>query len=71
MVFFASITPNVLLWNNIGRIPSSGKAVASLLIPLLPGLVGIKVFAVGVTANAGYLNAVKNFSSAVPIQIKP
>ncbi|MHC4854171.1 MAG: M14 family zinc carboxypeptidase, partial [Planctomycetota bacterium] len=70
-IFFASITPNVLLRNNIGKIGSSGKAVASLPIPNLPGLVGIKVFAAGVTENTRYLGFVKNFSTAVPIQIKP
>jgi len=70
-VFFASITPNVLLRNNIGKIGSTGKAVASLPIPNLAGLVGIKVFACGVTENKTYLKAVKNFSAAVPIQIKP
>ncbi len=70
-VFFASITPNVLLQNNTGRIPTGGKAVTSLPIPRLAGLVGIKVFACGITANKTWLKAVKNFSPAVPIQIMP
>ncbi len=70
-IFFASITPNVLLQNNIGKIPSTGKAVARLPIPPLVGLVGIKVFAAGATENTKYLSFVKNFSAAVPIQIKP
>lgn len=70
-VFFASITPNVLLRNNLGRLPTSGQATASLPIPNLVGLVGIKVFAVGITENKTYLNFVKNFSPAVLIQIQP
>ena len=69
-LFFATLRPNALLLNNTGLIPPGGKATASFVIPNLPGLVGITVYAAGVTQNNDYLNSVKNFSSAISMKIQ-
>lgn len=70
-VLFASIPVNGLLTNHTGKMPASGQAVAGFPIPAIPALIGITVYAAGVTENANYLTAVKNFSPAVAIKIKP
>ena len=70
VLFFATVQPNALLRNNTGPIPAGGKATASFVIPNVPGIVGITVYAGGLTQNNDYLNAVKNFSAAIAIKIQ-
>jgi hypothetical protein len=68
-LFFASLVG--LLTNNAGILPASGQVTAGLPLPNIPGLVGIRLYAGGITENTSYLNAVKNYSAAVAIVIQP
>lgn len=68
-LFFESLI-GVLLSGN-GRLSSSGQALVGLPIPGLSGLIGVRLFAAGLTENGDYLHSLKNYSGAVEVVIRP
>lgn len=70
-LFIASLQPGTPIVNGIGTLPGSAQVAAQLVIPPFPVLVGITVYAGGVTVGEEYPFSVKSFSSAVPITFQP
>ncbi|MEE2887428.1 MAG: M14 family zinc carboxypeptidase [Planctomycetota bacterium] len=69
-LFFFTAAPNTLLLNNSGILPATGAATAQFHIPNIAELVGLKLYAGGITSNADYLNFVKNFSPSLAITLR-
>jgi hypothetical protein len=69
--FFASAGQLPALSGNIGILSSSGQATATLTLPNLPGLVGLPLFAAGITFESGYPSDVKRWSQPVGLTIVP
>lgn len=63
--------PNALLLNQIGTLPPSETATASLVIPNLPAIVGLTLFAGGLTIDTQYTAGIKKFTAATPITFQP
>ena len=63
--FFASATPGALLLGNLGVLPASETATATLPLPPLAFLVGLTLHAGGLTLAPGYTGSVKKFSPAL------
>ena len=66
-LFVTSLQPGSPIVNGIGVLPGSGQVIAQLLIPPIPALAGITVYAGGVTVADDHPFSVEKFSAAVPI----
>lgn len=67
----ATATPDTILFNNVGVLPGTASVQPTFPIPPLAALIGIKVWAGGLTLAPGYPNSVKKFSPAVAITFQP
>lgn len=63
----ASLQPGSPIINGIGVLPGAEQITAQLFIPPIPALVGITVYAGGITTADGYPYSVKKFSTSLPI----
>ena len=70
-LLIATANVNTILLGNIGVIPGSGIVQPTFPIPPLVALVGLKIYAGGLTLAPGYPNSVKKFSPAIAITFQP
>ncbi len=66
----ASIHLPPVLTNNLGNLPGTSQAVAAFNIPPLAGLVGLQLYACGLSFESGYPQGVKRWSQPVPLTIQ-
>jgi hypothetical protein len=70
LLFLACATPDAILRGNLGTL-GTVPVVATLPIPVLPGLAGLRLHAGGITLADGYTAAVKKFSPAASFTLQP
>jgi hypothetical protein len=70
-LLIACLTPEAILRGNLGLLPASAQVTASLPIPPIPSLVGLRLWAGGLTLAPGYTGMVKKFSPALALTIQP